>query len=148
MLNERAAMFKHVGECDCGETKLTVSLPKSLEKYTPRKCDCDFCTDRNLSFLSHPDGNLEIESKHPLKIQQQGSNQASFLTCSSCGTTVAVVCQYSGKLKGTINAMLLDEFHKLQEPVVVSPKLLEPKEKLSRWEDVWLNVKVNGNSHI
>ncbi|MEH6473467.1 MAG: hypothetical protein V7752_19730 [Halopseudomonas sp.] len=136
------------GKCRCGKITFAIALPKELENYSPRKCDCDFCMKRNASYLSHPDGCLFIESLAPLTINKHGSDQASFLSCSGCNSLVSVVYQFPAGLKGALNATLLSESERLKTPVGVSPKLLDPKEKISRWESVWLNVRVNGNDHI
>ena len=136
------------GKCRCGKITFSLDLPKALENYSPRKCDCDFCMKRDSSYLSHPDGVLHIESLAPLTINKHGSEQASFLSCSNCNSLVSVVYQYPSGLKGAVNATLLSESERLKDSLVVSPKLLDPKEKLSRWESVWLNVRVNGNDHI
>jgi len=137
-----------IGQCNCGQTKVILTLPKSLDKYNPRACDCDFCRSRNISYLSHPEGKLEIESGELLEVQQQGSNQASFLTCSSCKSVLAACLQLENQLIGALNSTLLSNFTSLQEPIKVSPKLLEAKEKIERWQSVWLDIKVNGKNCI
>lgn len=71
-------MDKSLGQCRCGQTKVILQLPEKLTKYSPRQCDCDFCMARKLLYLSHPDGQLIIESVNALTSEQQGSQQASF----------------------------------------------------------------------
>ncbi len=136
------------GKCRCGKVAFSIELPEQLEKYSSRECDCDFCTERNISYLSNPGGVLEIECSESLEVLQQGSNQALFLTCANCGIVIAAAHQLSGCLKGAVNAGLLNEFERLQKPIIVSPKLLEPREKLTWWESVWSSVKVNGQNRI
>jgi hypothetical protein len=136
------------GECLCGRVVFSIELPEQLEKYSPRACDCDFCTRRSISYLSHPGGVLEIECSEPFDVIQQGSNQAMFLSCADCGSVVAVVHQLDGSLKGAVNAVLLKEFERLQEPIIVSPRLLSPEEKRIRWEGIWASVRVNGQNRI
>ena len=136
------------GKCQCGKAGFSIELPEQLEKYSPRECDCDFCTERNISYLSHPGGILEIECSEPLKVLQQGSNQALFLTCANCETVIAAAHQPGGCLKGAVNASLLNEFERLQKPIIVSPRLLGPGEKLKRWGSIWSSVKVNGQNRI
>ena len=83
-------MIKEYGHCACGTIKVLIELPESLDKYSPRQCDCDFCLKRNISYLSHPAGSLIIENRLQLTEQRQGSNQADFLTCNQCKMVVAV----------------------------------------------------------
>jgi hypothetical protein len=148
VLKEDLMLISNFGKCRCGQTTIKISLPETLEQYSPRACDCDFCMSRNISYLSHPDGELEIESKAALDIQRQGSNQASFITCSRCGTVIAASMQLENSLIGALNATLLSDFSLLQQPTIVSPKVLGAKEKVERWQTVWLKTKVNGNSHL
>ena len=148
MLKEGSAVISSIGKCSCGQTKVKLSLPETLDHYSPRACDCDFCLSRNISYLSHPDGELKIESIEPLHVQQQGSNQASFITCNCCKSVIAASLQLESGLIGALNSTLLSNFALLHEPTVVSPKALEAKEKIDRWQAVWLNIKVNGNSRI
>ncbi|WP_413702158.1 hypothetical protein ACLKMH_12110 [Psychromonas sp. KJ10-10] len=141
-------MFSNFGKCTCGQTKVKISLPETLDKFSPRACDCDFCVSRNISYLSHPEGELEIESAFPLKILKQGSNQASFITCSSCKSVIASSLQLEDKLVGALNSPLLSDFSLLQNPTIVSPKKLKAQEKVERWQKLWLNIKVNGVGRI
>jgi hypothetical protein len=148
MLKEDLAVISSIGKCSCGQTKVKISLPETLDQYSPRACDCDFCISRNITYLSHPDGELEIECVEPLNIQRQGSNQAGFITCNGCKSVVAVSLQLEDRLVGALNTTLLSDFSLLQKATTVSPKALGAKEKVERWQTLWLNIKVNGNRRI
>jgi len=148
MLKENSVVISSIGKCSCGKTKVVLSLPETLDNYSPRACDCDFCTSRNITYLSHPNGKLEIESIEPLDVQRQGSNQASFITCNCCKSVIAASLPLENNLVGALNSTLLSNFSLLQEPTTVSPKALGAKEKVERWQTVWLNITVNGNSRI
>jgi len=134
---------EYTGTCACGQVKVTVTLPGKLEAYSPRACDCNFCTRRNIQYLSHPDGELQINSAGELSVYRQGSNQAVFLACSKCDEVIAASLPAGGDALGALNATLLSDYDKLKAPEVVSPKLLSAQEKLLRWQKVWLKVKVN-----
>lgn len=148
MLKEDLVVISSIGKCSCGQTKVKLSLPETLDQYSPRACDCDFCISRNISYISHPDGELEIESTEPFDIQKQGSNQASFIICSCCKSVIAGTLQIENNLIGALNSTLLSNYSLLQKPTTVSPKTLEAKEKVERWKTVWLKVKVNRNNRI
>lgn len=141
-------MITSIGKCSCGQTKVKLGLPETLDYYAPRACDCDFCFSRNISYLSHPNGELEIESKEPLDVQQQGSNQAGFITCNCCKSVIAASLQLENSFLGALNSTLLSNSSLLKEPVIVSPKALGGKEKIDRWRAVWLSIKINGNNRI
>lgn len=139
-------MNEYSGKCVCGSVKVKISLPKQLNHYVPRACDCDFCVSQGVAYLSDPDGKLEIESNKPLATQQQGSMQAKFLTCSKCDTVIAVSIESNNKLIGALNSNLLSGIEFLQQPVAVSPKLLSANEKVNRWQACWcLHVSVSYN---
>jgi hypothetical protein len=131
------------GKCCCGLVTFSVYLPQTIGEYAPRACDCDFCTYREITYLSDPDGAVEVHSKIPLKTITQGSGLAKFLSCEECNVVVAVVNSFYSGLKGAINATLIEEKQQLQKDIAVSPKLLTKKEKINRWDSVWLKVTVH-----
>lgn len=144
-------MFKNIGKCSCGQTKVVISLPQPLAQYSPRKCDCDFCMARNVAYLSDPDGELAIESLLPFDsfdIVQQGSNQASFIICTGCKFVIAGVIELEDKLMGALNATLLSNVSQLQQPTLVSPQKLAAQDKLARWKSLWLLITINGLNHL
>jgi hypothetical protein len=97
---------------------------------------------RDISYFSDPRGYLEIKCKEQLEIQKQGSIQASFLTCSNCKSVIAASIKVGDKLIGSLNSILLSDFLLLQPPSVISPKLLDPKEKTERWRKAWFGIKI------
>ena len=143
----RLLMMSHEyrGKCRCGNITFVVTLTRSLETYAPRACDCAFCTSRALTYLSDPAGALKLNSQLPMTAQTQGSGQAEFLSCTTCMVIVAVVYPFEAGLMGAVNASLIDEHERLQEAVIVSPKLLEPAEKVRRWSKLWFPVILHEN---
>ncbi len=127
--------------CSCGAIQVELHLPKPLTDYTPRACDCDFCTERKVSYISDSEATLQITNPSELKLLRQGSGQADFWQCKSCHDLIAVTRKFEDGLKGCVNAQLLSENHKLRKPLSVSPKLLSHKEKLERWREVWMSVE-------
>lgn len=118
-----------------------------LNHYAPRACDCDFCVSRGIAYLSDSDGKLVIETNNPLATQQQGSMQAKFLTCSNCDTVIAASIRSNNKLIGALNSSLLlgiesSSMEPLQKSVIVSPKLLSASDKVSRWQECWLEINL------
>ncbi|WP_461538425.1 GFA family protein [Spongorhabdus nitratireducens] len=130
------------GHCSCGNTTLNLSLPLPVTDLTPRACDCDFCVSHQAAYLSHPEGQLQLASKMPFRTKQQGSKQAQFLFCSSCNDLIAVICQIRGEYKGTVSARYLSEYSFMKEALPISPKVLSPKEKWTRWEQMWMPVAI------
>ncbi|WDE06312.1 aldehyde-activating protein [Thalassomonas viridans] len=137
--------FQYPGKCSCGNVEVTITLPEKLAAYAPRACDCDFCTARNIQYLSHPDGSLVINSATSLEVYRQGSNQADFLACNRCDDVIAASLKTGDGILGALNATLLSDYAMLKTPEAVSPKLLSAGDKVNRWRSVWLKVKVNEN---
>lgn len=127
--------------CRCGQIQITLSLPKPIDTYAPRACDCDFCTSRSASYLSDPDGVLQITNAEELEQLQQGSEQAIFWQCTSCHDLVGVTHEFENGIKGAVNASLFAANYELQNAIVVSPKTLSPEEKRERWGGVWMRVE-------
>ncbi|MGB0496416.1 MAG: aldehyde-activating protein [Kangiellaceae bacterium] len=138
-------MNKYSGQCQCGQTKVVISLTRSLDQYSPRLCDCHFCVARNISYLSDTEGELDIRTSASLEMQHQGSNQADFITCNNCQTVIAATYQIENKLIGALNSRLLSDFKQLQQATVVSPKKLRATDKVTRWEMLWMNLNVNNS---
>lgn len=135
--------YKYKGSCDCDKVSFVVVLSQSLIAYTPRACDCDFCTKRGIEYLSETGGSLDINSNQPLQKLVQGSKQVHFLSCAGCHTVVCVVYEFSTGLKGAVNATLIEDEEPRQQAVAASPKLLNATQKVERWNSLWLQVKVN-----
>ncbi|CAA0107413.1 GFA family protein [Zhongshania aliphaticivorans] len=136
--------YKSLGSCPCENVNFSVTLPQALEHYRPRKCDCDFCRHHNASYLSDPNGRLDITSSVTLRASKQGSEQASFLSCPHCQALIAVVYAFPTGLKGAINTALLANPKLLQVAVDVSPKNLSRNDKRIRWNETWFTVSING----
>lgn len=129
---------ENLGQCACGTVSFTLCLPTDLAQLSPRACDCDFCTTRQIAWLSHPKGKLTISSREALLKVRQGSEQAEFLTCPNCNSVVAAALSYKSHTLAAVNATLLDEHKRLAAAVIASPKLLSPEEKNQRWQQVWM----------
>ncbi len=132
------------GQCQCGQTRLQITLTGELNTYQPRKCDCDFCCARSIEYLSDPEGTVTIIFGQSYVVYQHGSNQAEFLACSSCDAVVAVVVIEADRVIGAVNATLFDAYKSLGDKIVVSPKLLSAGDKRSRWSDIWSVVNLTG----
>ena len=135
-------MFSYSANCLCGDVTLTLELPTAIESHSARVCDCDFCTERHLSYLSDVGGRLQVQFKTAYKTQHQGSNQAEFLTCALCSSVVAVVLKMEGAYKGAVNVSLFKECIAMQAASVVSPKKFGAAEKRQRWASVWMPVSL------
>lgn len=135
-------MYQYSGKCHCGKVAIQFSSPKTISTYTSRKCDCDYCMQRGIEYLSDPQAQITFISKTPLNHEKQGSEQARFLLCAKCETAVGVAYIDEGISVGSLNATLLDEFDNLHGSLTVSPKTLDNTEKVKRWRQLWSQMSV------
>ncbi|QGX40891.1 hypothetical protein [Permianibacter aggregans] len=136
--------YQFAGHCRCGGSQVEFHSQHPLNQLGPRACDCDFCTERKLHWLSDPAGKLFVHFEQHYVIQQQGSGQAQFLTCAGCGTVVAVTFPFQPQRLGALNSDVLDEKAQLQHSALVSPKQLNPEEKKPRWQKAWMAISIEG----
>lgn len=136
-------LITHAGACQCTQIEFQLSLPEPLLSYSPRACDCDFCSQHDVLFLSDPRGSLNIISTISLDHHKQGSQQAEFLSCKHCEQVVAVVSNIDGVLKGSLNADCLYDFATLAQATPVSPESLCPADRKARWSKLWMPVTVS-----
>ncbi len=137
-------------KCYCGNISADVVLSKPIVNFTPRACDCDFCTKHGAAYISDPEGRLEIRISDPEQatLFTQGSGIAEFLICRACGVLVGVTYSSKGNLIGGLNSRTLENRKNLKFPQAASPKLLSDSEKIGRWEQIWFqNVTIEkGNA--
>lgn len=130
------------GSCRCGAVRVTVVADEESRLIQPRICDCDYCKRNPSSVISHPSMVIEIMSRlKDLKIESNGDALASFYRCPGCNSLIVVACEISGKLRGAVNADILDCVDILGEIVNVSPKRLSAEEKIDRWDNLWGTIR-------
>ena len=138
-MSKHSARHQHTGGCHCGRLRWTLDTSMALGEFAPRACDCGFCTRHRAAWVSDPNGALHLHhaGEHARRYHQ-GSAQADFLFCGSCGVLVAVTCICDGGvLRGAVNRNSFDERHLLGAEVVASPQQLAPEDKLARWSQLW-----------
>lgn len=128
------------GSCHCGKLGLELSTATELSQISPRACDCSFCQMHGAAYVSDPAGRLSVFENEPdaLRVYRQGSKRAQFLMCANCGVLVAVVMEEAGRLYGAANAACLAGHQAFAAPAPVSPQLLGPDEKVTRWQQAWV----------
>ena len=133
-------MFQIKGSCHCENIRVTINLAKSPQSYALRACDCDFCVKHGASYLSDPDGSLDIEVADEKMVghYRQGSKTADFIFCVQCGVLVGVSYQKDDRIFMGINGKIILDI-KFKETLNVSPKKLAPEERVKRWNDVWFS---------
>ena len=138
-------MHKASGGCHCGNIRVDLELTRAPNTYTPRACDCDFCRKHGAAYVSDADGSVLISTKDPGNSgkYRQGSGQAEFLLCRSCGVLVGVLHRVEHRLYAAINVNAADVRADFGTQQPASPKSLSANEKARRWQEIWFaNVKL------
>ncbi len=133
----------YVSKCNCGSITISCHFPLPIEEYSARKCDCDFCMARGLSYLSDVNGTIFFSSSNKMNQLTQGSGQAKFWQCAKCEDVIAVTHAYNSEIRGAVSKALFDDKYSLKPSICVSPKKLSASEKTNRWSSVWSTVISN-----
>ncbi len=141
-------MNAEYASCCCRNIEAKVELSEPISSFTPRACDCDFCTKHGAAYISDTNGKLAIQIRNPNEIAKfkHGSGIADFITCKLCGVFVAVTYSLEEQLLGSLNSRTLENMSDLPEPQNVSPKLLPDTDKIGRWEQIWFQSVTIENS--
>lgn len=138
------SIMRSAGSCKCGTVRVTVEAEEKTRHMHPRICDCDYCKRNPSSVISHPSMVIEVMSHlKDLIIENNGDALANFYRCPGCNTLIVVASVISGKLRGAVNADILDCADSFGESVNVSPKRLNAEEKLERWGNLWGTIREN-----
>ena len=127
------------GGCHCGNISLQLELARLPRTYSPRACDCAFCTKHGAAYISDPQGRLRIqilEGEHS-RIYRQGSGMAECLLCVNCGVLIGVLYRDSEGLYAAVNVKVTDRPGDFGEQQSVSPRTLAESDKVSRWKSLW-----------
>ncbi len=140
----KSNLFIHYGQCPCGSVRVIFKSVHDLGQFSPRKCDCNFCTENSASYISDPKGNLSFSAENSVRKKKQGDKLADFIFCSVCESLVGVIYKEGSVVFGAVNCGILNDKKRLQEYTLVSPQLISSQEKKKRWVSNWTPVDTNG----
>lgn len=141
---EIRVVMKYYGKCDCSSTEVTVEFERDFGSLEPRECDCSYC--RSLSsraaLVSDPELRIEITTGiDNLEQETNGSGQATFFHCKSCGQLIVVGAKLSENWRGAVNCFLFNSCVSFKDAVAIQPRLLSPDEKVKRWSAIWGSLR-------
>ena len=132
-------MHRIDGGCHCGNISLQLELARLPRTYSPRACDCAFCTKHGAAYISDPQGRLCIrirEGEHS-RIYRQGSGMGEFLLCANCGVLIGVLYRDSEGVYAAVNVRVAARPGDFGAQQTVSPRTLAESDKVSRWKSLW-----------
>jgi hypothetical protein len=100
------------GGCHCGSISYSAEIPNAPSKYSPRECNCKYCSSHGASYVSDKKGKLTISIKdsHEISKYRQGSRIADFLVCRTCGVMTSVCYEENGQIYASINIRSANEY--------------------------------------
>ena len=132
--------YAHEGGCRCGALRIHYACNRSLEELAPRACQCEFCLPRNFSYISAPEGRLEVRvrDRRMLYAHVFGTGTAEFMHCAICNHAVYVRSEIEGRTYGLVVAQALctAALPEIAKPVDYDEESLE--QRLSRRADNWI----------
>jgi hypothetical protein len=134
-------MYRVSGRFHCGSIRVELEFAGTPSAYNPRACDCDFCRKHCAAYVSDAKGSVRIRIKDERADgrYRQGSGQAEFLLCRTCGVLVGALHQSDGRTYAAVNVRVVDVRGDFGAELPVSPKTLSESEKVKRWRDIWFS---------
>jgi hypothetical protein len=128
------------GSCHCGNVEFTLFTNKEVVGFLPRRCSCSMCRRHGASYISDPDGRLELRYRDgsQLSLYRIGHRTAQWVICSRCGVLTAVLCEIEGRLRAVVRVQSMVD-HSFPQPEVMTnfdPESVE--ERLQRRAKTWI----------
>jgi hypothetical protein len=97
------------GSCHCGNVHFTLLTQQNEESLAPRRCDCTMCRRHGASWISDPEGVLEIQYRDlaHLSAYQFGHATSRWIVCARCGVLAAAICKIDGRLRAVVRSQAM-----------------------------------------
>ena len=125
------------GGCKCNNIEVIWhTVDRSL---IPRKCQCDYCSSKSVSYVSKSGTRVEIDIREEKlhHIHHQGTMSADFHECRNCGELVFVTAEIEGELYVALNACCINNSFGFSAPVSMKLHDQTVNEKKLRWRQNW-----------
>ena len=125
------------GSCKCNN--IDVSWHTVDYSVVPRKCQCQYCMEKDASYVSKSRSRVVIHI-HNAKLHksvQHGTNSAIFHECGHCGELVFVTADIGGDIFAALNANCLENRRGFSDPVVTNFSNQSAEERIERWRRNW-----------
>ncbi len=138
---------KYIGNCHCGNIKFVFTSAKNETEFTPRTCSCSFCRRHGASYISDPEGRLELQigNHDDVSFYQFGHKTCEFIICGKCGVDMMAISEIENKKYAVINIKTMLD-HKFSTPGVntlFDGETIE--ERLERRAQNWIGQVIINN---
>jgi hypothetical protein len=109
------------GSCHCGNVEFTLLTQYSERTLAPRRCGCSMCRRHGASWLSDPDGRLDLRVRDAsgLSVYQFGHATSRWIVCARCGVLLAALCEVGGRLRAVVRSQSMVD-HRFSAPEVAT----------------------------
>ena len=128
------------GACPCRNIELHWQLVDM--SLVPRRCDCDYCSDLGVSWVSKSGTRLRATVHNPAyyKVTHHGTGMASFHECTHCQLPVFASASVDGEDYAVVNAACLANPRGFADPVPASFGHESLEERCKRWQRNWSSL--------
>jgi len=131
---------KYIGNCHCGNINFKFTSKKSEADFIPRTCSCSFCRRHAASYISDPEGKLELQISNTddVSFYQFGHKTCEFIICKNCGVDMMAISRIKDREYAVINirTMLDHNFSSTEVKTLFDGETIE--ERLERRTQNWI----------
>jgi len=127
-----------IGSCKC--KNLIIDWKIRDLSLIPRACQCDYCRESKIQWVSKSGSNFSLTVRYSNKYQvdKNGTSLASFHKCLNCQEVVAISSTINNKNYGAINVQCLSQSNRFPCAKKVTPeKNLTGKSRQNMWQQNW-----------
>jgi hypothetical protein len=127
------------GSCHCGNVEFTLHTEKDEHTLVPRRCGCSMCRRHGATWISDPDGRLELRCRDEagVGVYMFAHRTSRWILCARCGVLMAVVSRIDGRLRAVVRTQpMVDHVFKGEVPMDFDGESVD--ERLARRSRTWI----------
>jgi hypothetical protein len=130
------------GSCHCGNVEFTLLTQQSERSLVPRRCGCSMCRRHGASWVSDPDGRLELRCRDAsqLSVYQFGQRTSRWIVCVHCGVLTAAISKIEGRLRAVARAQSMIDHHFSSPEVATDFEDESVESRLARRARTWIGA--------
>ncbi|MBT5185451.1 MAG: hypothetical protein HOH19_15075 [Kordiimonadaceae bacterium] len=133
-------MNEFQGHCHCGNIHFTFSSMNNENDFTPRTCSCSFCRHHGGSYVSDPEGHIDLNFKDKTQVNfyQFGQKTADFIICKNCGVITMAISNIKDKNYAVINIRAMLDYTFTGTATQTNFDGETPQQRLERRAQNWI----------
>lgn len=128
------------GKCHCGNISFTLRTNKFENEFIPRICQCTLCRKHDASYISDPDGVLDISFNSAITNKYRfGHSTSDFIICKECGVLTMALCDFNQGTRAVINIKSMNDY-KFAESIQTVFDEESVESRLERRSKTWIGT--------